>query len=158
MATKFNKTQYVELLCKVGNAAPGFTPQQYLQNKQIYSCEAFSSEDINLSRQNVAVATLAMIEGMFVNFYCTDVNDPVQAIPNSNQVAGQTWGLWFRDIPMIELHRVSNGSGGYVRDLFEMYGTQINFEQSYVNITSTSLALITTGGVDVSVIFNFGYK
>jgi len=156
--TQFNKYQYVELLINVGTANPGFTPQQYLQNRQIFSAEVFTSEDVNLSRSNVAIATPAMLEGMFLNLYCSDVQLPVQAIPNSAQMAGQGWGLWFRDVPLMALHRVSAGTTPYVRDLFQMYGEYIDFEQSYVNITPTSQALITAGGVPVVALFGFGYK
>ena len=158
MSTQFNKYQYVELLINVGTANPGFTPQQYLQNRQIYSGEVFTSEDVNLSRSNVAIATPAMLEGMFLNMYCTDVNLPMQSIPNSSQLAGQGWGLWFRDVPLMAMHRIQAGATPFVEHLFEFYGELIDFEQSYVNITPTSQALIAAGGVPVVALFGFGYK
>jgi hypothetical protein len=155
MATKFNKYQYVELLVQPGNANPSFTPQQYLQNRQIFSVEVFSGNDVNNSRSNIPLASMAMLQGMFLNLYCTDVNLPVQGIPNSDQYNGQGWGLWFRDVPLVGAHRTHTGTDPYVRDLFELYGNFINFEQSYVNITSTSQALITN---PVIVLFGIGYK
>jgi hypothetical protein len=158
MATKFNKYQYVELQVNVGTANPGFTPQQYLQNRQIYSFEVFSSADVNQARSNLFLATPAMLQGMFLNLYCTDVNLPLQAIPNSSQYNGQGWGLWFRDVPLVGMHRVSTGSNSYVRDLFEMMGGLIDFEQSYINVTPATQALITTGGVPVVVLFGIGCK
>src|ERR1700743_1186798 len=158
MSTKFNKYQYVELLINLGQANPGFTPQQYLQNRQIYSAEVFSSDDVNESRSNNALATPEMLAGMFLNLYCTDVELPLQTIPGSKQMTGQGWGLWFRDVPLTALHRVSSGTDAYVRDLFELYGEYIDFEQSYVNITPASQALISDGGVPVVALFGFGYK
>lgn len=158
MATKFNKYQYVELQVNVGQGNASFTPQQYLQNRQVYSFEVFTSDDVNQARSNLLLATPAMVEGMFLNLYCSDVNKPVQAIPNSSQVNGQGWGLWFRDVPLTALHRVSSGTDAYVRDLFEMYGETIDFEQSYINITPASQALITAGEVSVIVLFGIGYK
>lgn len=158
MATKFNKHQYVELLIQPGQANPGFTPQQYLQNRQIYSIEAFNNDDIGESRSNNALISSGMMSGMFLNLYCTDANLPMQAIPNSTQFAGQGWGLWFRDIPLIEYHRVSSGSNSYVRDLYEMYGEFIDFEQSYVNIAPFAQTLISDGGVPVVALFTVGYK
>lgn len=155
---RFNKYQYVSLLIQPGQLNPGFTPQQYLQNRQIYSCECFNSDDVNESRSNITVATPAMMAGMFLNLYCTDMNMPVQAIPNSSQVSGQGWGLWFRDVPLAALHRVSSGTNAYVRDLFEFYGELIDFEQSYINITPTTAALITAGDEPVEILFGFGYK
>jgi hypothetical protein len=159
--TKFNKYQYVELLVNPGQSNPGFTPQQYLQNRQIYSFEVFTDSDVSMSRSSNVVATPAMIEGMFLNLYCTDVQLPMQAIPNSNQFAGQGWGLWFRDVPLIELHRMQNFNASEPATsgiLFEMFGEFIDFEQSYVNINATAQALITAGGVPVNVIFGVGYK
>lgn len=141
---KVNKYQYVELQINVGQLNPNFTPQQYLQNRQTYGIESFNNGDINESRSNGSVVTPAMMAGMFLNLYCTDVNLPVSAIPNSTQVAGQGWGLWFRDVPVISLHRSISGTNTYVRDVFEMYGELIDWEQSYVNITPTTAALITT--------------
>lgn len=158
MATKFNKYQYVELLINVGQANPGFTPQQYLQNRQIFSMETFTQDDVPESRSNKDLVTPAMLAGMYLNLYCTDVNLPVQAIAGSSQMSGQGWGLWFRDVPLIALHRVSQGTDAYVRDLFEMYGEYIDFEQSYINITPTAQALITDGGVAVVALFGVGYK
>jgi hypothetical protein len=161
MAAKFNKYQYVELLVQVGQANPGFTPQQYLKNRQIYSVEVFTSSDVSLSRSNIAVATPPMVEGMFLNLYCTDVGLPMQAVPNSSQFTGQGWGLWFRDIPLISLHRMQNFNASEPATagiLFEMFGELIDFEQSYVNINTTAQALITAAGVPQTVIFGFGYK
>lgn len=157
---KYNKFQYVELLVNLGQANPGFTPQQYLQNRQIYSAESFNNIDVSQSRSNVAVATMAMMQGMFLNLYCTDTNLPMQAIPGSSQMTGQGWGLWFRDIPVSSLHRSFNGNANEtsVYSIFEMYGPFIDFEQSYVNINATAQALITAGGVPVDVVFGFGYK
>jgi hypothetical protein len=153
--TRFNKYQYVELLINPGQANPGFTPQQYLQNRQIYSLEVFNASDINESRSNINIATAAMVEGMFLNLYCTDVNLAVQSIPGSTQVTGQGWGLWFRDVPCSALHRVQAGTNPYVRDLFEIGGNLIDFEQSYVNITPTSQALISS---PVVLLLGIGYK
>jgi hypothetical protein len=163
MAARFNKYQYVELQVNVGTANPNFTPQQYLKNRQVFAAEVFTSEDVNQSRSNLTLATPAMLQGMFLNLYCSDVNLPMQAIPNSSQYNGQGWGLWFRDVPLTALHRtqsgpVATGITPNVRDIFEMYGELIDFEQSYVNITPTSQALITDGGVPVVVLFGFGYK
>lgn len=156
--TTFNKYQYVELLINLGTANPGFTPQQYLQNRQIYSMEAFNSDDVLGSRSQVAVASPDMLRGMFLNLYCTDTNLPIQAVPNSSQYNGQGWGLWFKDVPLTALHRTSAGTNPYVRDLFQMYGEFIDFEQSYVNISPAAQALITTGGVPVVALFGVGYK
>lgn len=155
---KFNKYQYVELQIQPGQANPFFTPQQYLRNRQIFSAEVFTGSDLSGSRSDTVAATTGMIQGMFLNFYCTDVNLPVQAVPNSSTVNGQGWGNWFRDVPLIRLHQVQNGTDPYVREPFELYGEQIDFEQSYLNIDATAQGLITDGGVPVSVIFGFGYK
>lgn len=154
----FNKFQYVELLIQSGQTNVSFTPQQFLQNRQIYSAETYNNADIPQARSNAVLATPAMMAGMFLNLYCTDVNLPMQAIPNSDQFVGQGWGLWYRDVPLCELHRVSTGTNAYVRDLFQLYGTFIDFQQSYVNITPTAQALITSGGVNVVALFGIGYK
>lgn len=155
MATKFNKYQYVELQINPGQSMVSFTPQQYLQNRQIYSVEVFNGSDVNLSRSNLPIATAAMMSGMFGNFYAVDVNLGFQAIPNSTQLSGQGWGLWFRDVPLVAMHRIAGSTNAYVRDLFEMYGEIIDFEQSFVNISTTSQALIT---VPTVVLFGIGYK
>lgn len=155
MATKFNKYQYVELLIGVGQGTVNFTPQQYLQNRQVYSMEVFNNADVPQARSNNNIATPAMIAGMFLNLYCNDANKPLQAIPNSDQYNGQAFGQWFKDIPLVTLHRSITATNTYVRDLFELYGELIDFEQSYVNITPTAQALITT---PVVALFGVGYK
>lgn len=158
MSTTFNKYQYVELQINVGQGNASFTPQQYLQNRQIFSLETFNIAEVNQARSNLFPVTAAMMAGLFLNLYCTDVNKPVQAIPNSDQVSGQGWGLWHRDVPLAAMHRTSTGTNSYVRSLYEMYGELIDFEQSYVNISPATQALITTGGVPVVALFGVGYK
>jgi len=155
MLTPQNKYQYVELLIQPGQLNPSFTPQQYLQNRQIYSVDIYTSTAVNEARSNNPVATAAMIAGMYLNLYCTDVALPVQAIPNSTQVSGQGWGLWHRDVPLVRLNQVASPTDTYVRDGYGFYGELIDFEQSYVNITPTSAALIESA---VVVVFGFGYK
>ena len=155
MSVKINKYQYVELLINPGQLNPSFTPQQYLRARQIYSVDVFVVDEVNESRSNLPVATAAMIAGMFLNLYCTDVTLPVQAIPNSQQVNGQGWGLWHRDIPLNKIHPVQAGTNPFVRDVYELYGEIIDFEQSYVNITPTTAALIDA---PIVVVFGFGYK
>lgn len=154
----FNKYQYVELQINVGQGTANFTPQQYLQNRPIYGIEVFNGSDLNGSKTNVAVVTAAMMSGIFLNFYCTDVNLPQQAIPNSTQTNGQNFGLWFRDVPAVAFHRVSQGTNGYVRDFYGMYGPMIDFEQSYANISAATQALITTAAAPQVLILGVSYK
>ncbi len=156
--TKFNKYQYVELLIQPGQASVSFTPQQYLLNRQIYGCEVFNNGDFNQAQSSYDLVTPAMMAGMSLTFYCTDTQLPLQQIPNSTQYNGQGWGYWHRNVPLVAMHRVSSGSNSYVRDFYEMFGEFIDFEQSNVNISPTSQALITTGGVPVVVLFGISYK
>lgn len=145
--TRFNKTQYLELLVQPGQASPQFTPQQYLQNKQCFSIETFSGADVTTSRTNYPIASVAILETAFLNLYCNDINLPMIG---GN---GQGWGLWVRDIPLVALHRVSNGTDPYVRDLFQLEGNLITWELSYVNLTNPALITVPT-----VMLFNIGYK
>lgn len=151
--TKFNKTYYTELLLTPGNNMPSFNPEQFLQNRQIFSIEVFTALDVPTSIGNLPTATADMLSGMFLTLYCSDVNLPLQKAGDSFN--GQGFGHWIKNIPLLQLHRMNNQTDSYVRDLFQMYGEIIDLQQSSVYINAAAAALITTNTV---IPFNFGTK
>lgn len=144
---KFNKTQYVELLAQPGQAQIQFTPQTYLNNKKTLSLETYSSNDVTTSKSNYPIATPAIIKTCFLTLYCSDINQGYDSSGN-----GKGMGQWIRGLPLWNLHRIQTGTDPYVKEIFELMGQIIVWEESFLETTNTALITVPT-----VFLFNVGY-
>lgn len=148
----FYKAQSLELV--VNGASGGntqgqfqFQPQPFLQGKNISSIEVYSANDVTVSPLQNALVTVAQLKSSFITLYM------------QYAVSGQTGklgtpGNWVQQMPLWNLHRISNGSDPYVRDLFQLYLPVITWEKSYITYTATG-GLGNTS--NLSYLFNIGY-
>jgi hypothetical protein len=145
MNYSFKKLQLVELDVTVAQGTGNnyqFTPQTYLSGaipKLITSIETYCADEVSNSPLMVPLVTIEQLSTSYLTLYYRDLtgND----------------GLWFRQIPLISLHRVSSGDNAYVRDLFRMDKQIIVWEKSFVE-TFPALG----NGAPVSFIFSVGYE
>lgn len=149
----FFKTQIVEL--QVNGVSGGntqnqiqFAPQTYLSGgggeppKGILSLETFTVDDCPVSPLGNALPTLAQLKTGFLTLYCDDVD---KGPASKSQL--------FQQIPLISLHRVTNGTNAYTRQLFTMWGPVVIWEKSFVTLSS---ALGNTS--NLSFLFNVNYR
>lgn len=141
------KTQIVELIAQgvagTGNTQTNFqfTPQTYLQDKNIMSIETYSVDDIPKSPLGNTIVSTAQMQQCFITLY---FEDPFKA--------GQA-GQFIQYFPLVSLHRVHTGTNPFVWDLTELQGQIITWEKSFVTLT-TAFANTT----NLSFLFNVGYK
>lgn len=138
--TIFNKTQILELVVQA-NATSGvfnFTPQYFLNDKEIISLELYSPNDVTKSPQGFPLMPVSAIDMAYLNLYFTD------------NYGGS--GIWVNNLPLWSLHRLVNGTDPYVRDLFGFNKYALQWEKC--NIT---LPAAPGNGVTSSFLFNVGY-
>jgi hypothetical protein len=138
--TVFNKTQILELIVQGGSTSGvfNFTPQYYLNDKQIISMELFSANDVSVSPQGFPLMPSTAISKAYLNLYFTDNFDGS--------------GIWVNNLPLWQLHRLVNGMDPYVRDLFGFNKYCIQWEKSNVTVPGGP-----GNGDTSSFLFNVGY-
>ena len=141
----YNKTQLVELVVPAndGRLRFNFPTQNFLRYSgiKINSIETFSANDLSLSAQGNILPTEANLKSAYVTFYGDQPDDP------------GAMGDWLQEIPLWSLHRMSNNTDPYVRDLFTLIPRNIVWEKS-----SITLGAALANGSQLSFVFNVGYE
>ena len=83
-------------------------------------------DDILISPQNNPLITSAMMQTMYLNLYCNDVDET--AVTTTTNL-----GYWFQLVPFVNMHRVNNATPSpFVRQKFGVNGISIAWDKSQI--------------------------
>lgn len=147
------KSQLVEIpIQTVGSTAAQykFPTQDFLRGKYIVGIEAFNVVDMPVSPQSgFALITNANMLASFLTLY---EQQPEQTDAQGITSTGE--GQWNELMPLISLHRTSNGTSPFVYELSYFTPRIVIWEKSYVQLANG----VTLGnGAAVSYVFQVYY-
>ena len=118
-----NKVQLIEIAIPGTGSANTqtrvtFPDQPFLRTKYINSLEIYTSNEITTSPLGNAILSSAQLKTGYLSLYGQD--------PESQQ----SEGVWFQLVPLVDLHRIVNGTDPYVFHPYEIEPRQIQWEKS----------------------------
>lgn len=143
MEFKCIKSQLVENPINAGSTKNqyNFPTQNYLRLKQIVSLEILCITDMTVAPSGNDLISSALLQQSYLTLY------------GDNPEAPNAQGQWLEQIPLVSLHRISNGTDPFVFGLFNMNPRNIVWEKSFVTIFGTFTPPVN----NTSFVFNVGY-
>lgn len=136
------KRQLVELavpgVAGTGNTGTSFNfpDQPYLKTLPCWGLEILTVNDVTKSPTGNALITSAILKTAFISLYCTDTD-------TAPADGGGALGLWLENIPLSDLHYISNGTDPFTYNKFLLTGQKIYWEKSLIKL-NTAMANTTT--------------